>query len=29
MSIQTLIAEEQPESFSFTKDSEKEIKKAI
>jgi NADH-quinone oxidoreductase E subunit len=29
MSIQTLIAEEQPESFSFTRESEKEIKKAI
>ena len=29
MSIQTLIAEDQPESFAFTKESEKEIKKAI
>ena len=29
MSIQTLIAEDQPESFAFTKESEKENKKAI
>ena len=29
MSIQTLIAEEQPEHFAFDKASEKEIKKAI
>ena len=29
MSIQTLIAEDQPESFAFTKESEKEIAKAI